>query len=84
MNGQDMDILVRAVDSHGHRFHNFSSLVVSWTSTDHGLASFYLPQTAYSDEDGKLPGSRLLTGMIGDILFLGRGLFDSWAIFTNP
>ncbi|XP_071512100.1 nuclear pore membrane glycoprotein 210-like [Diadema antillarum] len=60
MNGQDMDILVRAVDSHGHLFHNFSSLVVSWSTSDHNLASFYQPYTAYHDEDGSFPGSRML------------------------
>nr|XP_054758778.1 nuclear pore membrane glycoprotein 210-like isoform X1 [Lytechinus pictus] len=60
MNGQDVEILVNAVDSHGRLFHNFSSLVVSWTSTDHNLASYYKPQTSYSDEDGAFPGSRSL------------------------
>lgn len=62
MNGQDVEILVNAVDSHGRLFHNFSSLVVSWTSTDHNLASYYKPQTSYNDEDGSFPGSKSLKG----------------------
>ncbi|XP_071795697.1 nuclear pore membrane glycoprotein 210-like isoform X2 [Asterias amurensis] len=60
MNNANLDIMVRAVDSHGNFFHNFSSVVVSWTSSDNSLASFKTPLTLYSDVDGEIRGSKIL------------------------
>ncbi|XP_022099452.1 nuclear pore membrane glycoprotein 210-like isoform X2 [Acanthaster planci] len=60
LNSADLDIMVRAVDSHGNLFHNFSSLVVTWVSSDTSLATFPTPLTMYADVDGEIRGSKLL------------------------
>ena len=68
LNDGQLDINVRAVDNSGHFFHNFSSVVIGWTSTDTKLVRYYSPNTMYDDLDGEIPGSKYLRGKVGALI----------------
>ncbi|XP_033126135.1 nuclear pore membrane glycoprotein 210-like [Anneissia japonica] len=59
MSGKLM-ILVFAADSLGRQFDNFTSLVITWESTDKQYIALTTPQAVYTDLDGDVPGSKVL------------------------
>ncbi|XP_071946091.1 nuclear pore membrane glycoprotein 210-like [Antedon mediterranea] len=55
-----LEILVFAADSLGRQFDNFTSLVITWESTNTQFSITATPQTVYTDIDGEVLGSKVL------------------------
>ncbi|XP_077992157.1 nuclear pore membrane glycoprotein 210-like [Glandiceps talaboti] len=70
----NLEILVYVADKNGHNFDNFTSLTITWDSSDKYLATFVNHVTTLTDVDGDYPGSKKLKAFQTTVLMSQLGL----------
>nr|XP_006822310.1 PREDICTED: nuclear pore membrane glycoprotein 210-like [Saccoglossus kowalevskii] len=80
---QNLEIIVVVADNNGHNFDNFSSLIVTWETSDKSLAGFVDPVTLVTDEDGDYPGSKSLRAVQNAVLTAKLGLVSVTATIVG-